>query len=158
MPVLDNQRWELFALGVSRGEQQIDAYLGAGYSKISAMKNAATLAKRPEVAARIEELKKMRAEVATIKVVANKAWVMQQLTEVAIAAKADKQYAPCNRALELIGKEIGMFVERRDIQIDAYMGLSDKELIAAALKEIRGLIDEDEEKTIEGEYEEVGDE
>jgi hypothetical protein len=58
--ILTNPRYERFAQGLAKGKSQHDAYLYAGYAPNQKSKdvrsNAGTLARRPEVAARVEEL------------------------------------------------------------------------------------------------------
>lgn len=57
---LSNRRHEIFARYVSNGETYSNAYVAAGFNANSA--NASTLAKKPEIRARIEFLKKEKAE------------------------------------------------------------------------------------------------
>lgn len=64
MPVLDNSRWELYAQGVAGGKTQAQAYVDAGFAANDS--NAAQLAKRPEVAARITEINGRGAERAAV--------------------------------------------------------------------------------------------
>lgn len=44
-------------------------------------------------------------------------WVLDQLRENARIAREAGDIAPANRALELLGKHIGMFTERKDVTI-----------------------------------------
>lgn len=55
MPVLENTRHELFAQNVAKGQTQAEAYENAGFKRNDG--NASKLASRPEVEARINELK-----------------------------------------------------------------------------------------------------
>ena len=69
--VLEKTRHEIFCQNVARGKSQAEAYVIAGYKKSDA--NAATLAARPEIIGRIEEIKglaAMRAQVSVDRVVA----------------------------------------------------------------------------------------
>lgn len=92
---------------------------------------ASELLARPEVKARIAELNVIIAERVTEKIGIDKAWVMNQLVEVVRMAKrgdplrdADgkpigeyrQNLAAANKALELIGKEFAMFVDRSVVQ------------------------------------------
>lgn len=74
MPVLDNEKHEEFALLLSRGVKQADAYTRAGYA---ANKGAASrLAQSVRIADRVEELRHERAQLAVkaITVVENEEW------------------------------------------------------------------------------------
>src|ERR1700730_9430885 len=59
-----------------------------------------------------------------------------KMIEQASAASAMAQHGSAIRALELIGKEFGMFVERRD-SLTLYANLSDDELAASLQRYIR---------------------
>jgi phage terminase small subunit len=125
---LKNSRREKFCQELTRGMSQADAYAAAGYSVTAGAKQsgASGLLREPEVAERVAELKGQAAE----KAVLDKAWVLQRLMANAErAAQAEEvkdregnatgefKYdgAVVNRALELIGKELGMFVDRSDV-------------------------------------------
>jgi phage terminase small subunit len=136
MPALNNAKHEHFAQLVSNGESATQAYILAGYSANGAGQSSARLLKTAGVCERIAELReekeKAHAEVtqrAIEKVGLTKEWVIEQLMEnVAMAKQAvqvlDRKGEPtgeykqelgaANKALELLGKEIGMFVERRE--------------------------------------------
>lgn len=63
--------------------------------------------------ARVKELQE-QAEKAVIQAVAvDKQWVLQQLVLNAQDAREAKDRSAANRALELVGKELGMFVDRK---------------------------------------------
>jgi len=66
MPVLSNPRYERFAQGVAKGKSQHEAYVYAGYPKqqdpVNLRSSASTVARRPEVAARIQELQDKQAK------------------------------------------------------------------------------------------------
>ena len=71
MPVLPIANQEIFAQNVAKGKTQAEAYVIAGYSENAS--NASVLAARPEVAARINEIKLVaaaRANVTTERVLA----------------------------------------------------------------------------------------
>ena len=48
---------------------------------------------------------------------------MTRLIENASAASAANDYGPSNRALELLGKELGMFVDRSKVDLTAKMSV-----------------------------------
>lgn len=117
MPVLANQKHEIFAQLVAEGTNASQAYLEAGYNATGgAIKaNASRLLSSANVKARIAELN-AKTESAVIRLIAvDKAWVIEQLIDNAKQAKDEGQIGPANRALELIGKELGMFVDRKEL-------------------------------------------
>ena len=128
MAALTNTKWELFALALSRGRSQKEAYEEAGFSGDSTG-NQSTLAKRPEIRARVEELIQAREEAAgrgmgpdseTQEALDHAArtgeisatWIILQLMENVAAARGALQFSAANKALELLGKEIGMFQDK----------------------------------------------
>jgi len=116
MPVLSNLRWERFANNVAGGMTQVEAHKSAGFSAKHVDSAASKLAGKPEVADRIKELTARIAK-ATVRRVAErvaitKEIIIQELWENAQRGKDVRGgSAVTNRALELIGKEIGMFKE-----------------------------------------------
>ena len=105
MPVLPKPRHEAFAQARAQGKTQEQAYVEAGYSPDDG--NACRLTGNDRIKARVQELQ----ELAVNRVIVDKEWVMAQLVDNAISYK-DTNPAVANRALELLGKELGMFVER----------------------------------------------
>jgi hypothetical protein len=57
MPVVSNNRHELFAQGLARGQKATRAYVAAGYAEKSARQSATRLGRNPQIRARVEELK-----------------------------------------------------------------------------------------------------
>lgn len=122
MGVLRNQRHEAFAHGLAKGKSADEAYQLAGFKANRG--NAARLNANESIRARIEELQGMAAE----RVVVDREWVIAKLVENVNRAmqateitkdgggtgefKYDGSVA--NKALELLGKEIGMFVDRSE--------------------------------------------
>ena len=116
MSILKNQRHELFAQGIAAGKSADQAYKEAGYEKDRG--NATRLTANDSIKARVAELLSRASE----GVVISKQWVIERLVEnVNRAMQASKagdngEYkydgSVANRALELLGKELGMFVER----------------------------------------------
>jgi phage terminase small subunit len=150
MEPLKNAKHEHFARLVSNGESLTRAYILAGYSKNGAVQSARRLLTNAHISGRIEFLRSIKeqkhAEAVdqVIKEFAiDKAWVMAQLIEnVKMAKKAEpvldqdgtpigeykQNIAAANRALELLGKEIGMFVEKKEIRAGELEGLQHDEL------------------------------
>ncbi|WP_050596699.1 terminase small subunit [Mesorhizobium ciceri] len=122
MPVLDNQRHEAFAQALASGKSADEAYSEAGYKADRG--NASRLTANDNIAARVAELQGMAAE----RVVISREWVIAKLTEnveramqaqaVMSGGKKTGEYkydgSVANKALELLGKEIGMFVDRSE--------------------------------------------
>lgn len=111
MPVLSPPRKELFAQLVAGGKSAAIAYVDAGYRPSPS--NANRLRNTEQVAARIEELIARRG----VGVVVTKQWIIEKLVENATAALADGDRSAANRALELLGKEAGMFVDRSQVDV-----------------------------------------
>ena len=129
MAALQNLQHEKFVQELVRGKGQGEAYLAAGYkAKSVAVASAAAtrLLKDVKVQARLEELKAQAVE----RTVLTKQWVIDKLiqnVERAMQAQPvlDAKGVPtgeyryegsvANRALELLGKEQGMFVDRKEI-------------------------------------------
>ena len=137
MPALKNVRWERFAQGVARGLSKFQAYQEAGYSSAPCRTSAGTVAGNQKVKARIDELIAQREsierkaiETAAGELAIDRKWVLSKLVGDHARASNSRQYSAAIRALELIGKELGMFIERRDVTLK-YAELSDDALAAA---------------------------
>lgn len=110
MPVLENPKWEKFAREVARGATQRAAYKACGYIAKDIDSAASDLANNPQVKARIEELSRRCTDKAIERAALTKSWVMEKLRENAEKAlKLPHGSSVANRALELIGTELGMF-------------------------------------------------
>ncbi|SEC57671.1 phage terminase small subunit [Rhizobiales bacterium GAS188] len=133
MPRLLNPKHERFAQERARGKSLTDAWQRAGGS--GRRNYACALTQRPEIAERIRELLTLRIkqEPAAIERAAralaiDKLWVLSGLVDninramqaeaVKVRGKPTGQYRydgnVANRSFELIGKELGMFVERSE--------------------------------------------
>jgi phage terminase small subunit len=128
MPVLANQRHEIFAKQVVAGKTAAESYRIAGYKCGTAQSTYAassTLLRHPQVAQRIAELKERAAQ----RTVVDRSYVLDKLRENMERAmqaepvrgpdgkeRGEYQYAGAvaNRALELLGKELGMFIDRSE--------------------------------------------
>jgi phage terminase small subunit len=107
MPVLRNQRHERFAQELARGRAACRAYDAAGYKPDRGA--AARLSANVSVHARVRELQGEAAEIAVL----DRAFVLKRLMRNADQAE---EMSAANRALELLGKELGMFVDRSEVQ------------------------------------------
>jgi hypothetical protein len=117
MPILSNTRHEAFAHAIARGETIERAFREAGYSANSG--NASRLNGKDSVADRVGELKALIQDMrshSTHRTVLNDEWVTEQLIGVVMAAKAQEKpdLAGANKALHLLGLQLGMFVERKE--------------------------------------------
>jgi hypothetical protein len=102
--------------------------------------------KKPEVKNRINQLRHEITERAVEKASVDRAWVLSRLKKVAdrclqeepvmVRGEATGEYkfdsAGANRALELLGKELGMFVERKQIDMNPLGQMSDADLMRMA--------------------------
>lgn len=113
MARLKNDNWEKFAQAMARGVNQTNSALEAGYSTTSAHVRGCELAKRKDVRARIEELQQRAEKAAVAALAVDRQWVLRELVANVEAARDSKNQNAVNRALELVGKEIGMFIDRK---------------------------------------------
>ena len=90
------------------------AYIAAGYSHKSASTNAYELYNKPHIQAEIMRLKSKRLKHQEVSV----SRVVEDLLRIARKAEKEGMFAPATRALELVGKHIGMFHEKIDMEIN----------------------------------------
>jgi hypothetical protein len=117
MTILSNTRHEAFAHGLARGKTVDVAYVEAGYSPNRG--NGSRLNRNDGVIARVIELKALveRMRERTINAdVLTKAWVIEQLIATVIRCQSYEKIdsAGANKALHLLGLQLGMFVERKE--------------------------------------------
>lgn len=106
MPALTNARHEKFAQELAKGVSASDACRAVGIDP----RNSTRLMKNDEISRRVDELQ----ERAVSNVLLSREWVLEQLVDNANLAKAAGDFGPSNQALNLLGKELGMFVERTE--------------------------------------------
>jgi len=138
MPILTNPKHELFAQNVAAGMNATDAYKNSGYNGTTSSAchvASGRLKSRPEVQERVRELLGAR-EVVAVKATAravervalSKEFVLEALItnvrkSLQMEPVLDKNGAEiyryegsvANRALELLGRELGMFIDRKEI-------------------------------------------
>ncbi len=152
MPDLKNVRHELFCRGLVAGKTADQAYQNAGYKPSRA--HASRLAAKGTIRQRVSELLQSVAQAATV----DRAWVLQQmrdLHEKTTAAPAEgPTWSPATAkgVLELVGKELGLFVERKIIGIRRLDEMGDDELRQIAGQVIEEL---DAQVTVDGEVKPV---
>jgi phage terminase small subunit len=116
MPVLPNARYERFAQGVAKGKSQHDAYIYAGYAANQKPKdvrsNAGTLARRPEIAARIAELQSKQAQRIDVSVDS----LVAELNDMLKLAKRVKHPAAGVGAILAKGKLLGLIVDKAEVE------------------------------------------
>src|SRR4029077_2780785 len=106
MGPLKNPQHEHFARLVASGKSLSEAFVAAGYSKTNAASCALRLSKKPEVRSRIAELQQIVIQVTTTQVALDRSWVLSELRKIAENGASESARV---RALELCGKELGMF-------------------------------------------------
>ncbi len=151
MPALDNPRHERFAQALMQGKSADAAYQEAGFKPNRG--NATTLKAKQSIQDRVAELQSRVVK----NVVLSKEWVIERLIEnadramQAVEVKDHKgigtgEYkydgAVANKALELLGKEVGMFIDRKEVgapgEFDS-LNLEEKRERAASLTRQLGL-------------------
>jgi hypothetical protein len=144
MPILKNARHERFAQELGKGKTADESYQLAGYKANRG--NATTLKANQSVLARVKELQERVAEKLVAKTALTKEWVLEQLQENLARAMQQRrarnddgedvgeftyQGNVANRALELLGKELGMFIDRKEVgKPGDFADMSDNELDA----------------------------
>ena len=116
MSILRNPRHEKFSQVVASDVRATQAYVSCGYSEKGAAQSANNLLKKRDVAARISELKELAAYSSAQESVLNRTRVLHRLDHLSRKAEAAGQLSAAARCEELIGKELGMFVDRSEQQ------------------------------------------
>jgi len=152
---LRNPRYERFAQGLAEGKPAYQAYIDAGFAKAGAAQSASRLLKsqragiRERVAETLQEREQIDAEgtkLAIERTAIDKEWVIERLRENVERAMQARPVldragnptgsyvyngAAANRALELLGKELGMFVEKRENKVvDEFDSMTDEQVSA----------------------------
>ena len=104
---------EAFARRLAAGETQADAYRhtysGAGMAPPAVWSEASRLAANPKVAARVQELKAEVEEMRRMAALDREEAILSRLEHEALTARTDGARV---KALELLGKHLGMFTDR----------------------------------------------
>lgn len=126
-----NPKWEAFCHAMARGEKQGDSARLAGFKGVGADSRGVELMRRPVIKRRIDFLKSTTSKIAIERVSLSKSEVLQGLRKIANIAVGNEQvpskdgdmmvYAidlsAGNGAYIALGKELGMFVERKILGI-----------------------------------------
>ena len=125
---LTNPRQEAFCQRMVLGDNQTEAAKLAGYATSCASVQGHKLMQKPLIQQRVQYLRNLTSDVAIERVSLNKTWVLQKLRENVKAARAAGDHSAVNRGLELIGKEIRMFVDRKVVGLQDLSNASADEL------------------------------
>lgn len=131
MPILTNPKHELFAQAIVRGDSGRVAYRSAGYEANDDACDAAAsrLLATVKVKARVGELRE-RTETAS-KTVLTKAWIIEQAIQLKRKAEEKGAYAAAVRCVELLGREVNAFVEKKEVGLPGeFSDMRDDELVA----------------------------
>lgn len=106
---------QAFAQAIANGQSQAAAYRSAfdaaRMSPPAVWTEASQLVRNPEVARRIGELKAASEELRQTMLVGREEAILAQLEKEALTAKTDSARI---RAIELLGKHLGLFVDRTE--------------------------------------------
>jgi hypothetical protein len=142
MPQLDDLLWEAFARRMAEGLKKGAAMMQAAadierpFSDVQQARNAASRAyANGNVKRRIRELmatQRVTVRKIVVDYVLGRQWIIDELMNTAIEAKKEKNWNASTKALELLGRELGMFatVVKATVRHDDPNELSDAELIA----------------------------
>lgn len=149
MPTLNNQRHEIFSQNLAKGMTGDEAYVQAGYKPNR--HNASRLKTNETITARVLELQAKKQE----RFVLARQHVIDGLIEnvekalgrkpVKLGKGATETYVyrgdVANRALQMLGSELAMFTERKEIKHAAeFEKYSDAELVQLLIQEAQTLL------------------
>lgn len=140
MPVLKDKQQEKFAVELAKGENQTVAYENAGYKRHAG--NAARLAARQDVIARVTELRERasrRSEITVQRVVEN-------IGDIAFADDGSISTRDRLRGLELLGRYLSIFQDNLNVNTSSDLA----ERMRQAQARMRAKRAEREPLTIEG--------
>lgn len=92
----------------------MEAYTSVGYSEGGAAQAANKLLRHPDLMLRLEYIQSQHVKSKSTEVLLNRERVIHRLDSISRQAEASKQFGTAARCEELIGKHLGMFVERHD--------------------------------------------
>jgi hypothetical protein len=112
MPSLKDPRHEQFAQLVASGKGFKESYILTGYKGKGAGQSANRLTREPKVSARIVELRLLAQQIPLASSWLNENYVLQGLKEVVEKAMELGKLSDAVSALGLMGKRLGLFVDR----------------------------------------------
>lgn len=131
MPALKDSKREAYCQARVSGKTIEESQEAAGYAKNKP--NGCRLEKRPEVAARLTELKEKAAEKVTEKTAIDAAWVLEKAANLHDKAMEAKAFSAAKGALDIIGKHVDVQAFREQMHhsgLIEYKNLSDEEVDA----------------------------
>ena len=130
MPVLAKPQHETFALLIASGVKRKEACISAGYGEKGADRQAGRLLKNVQISARVEELSAQCSNATVKALVLNRNRTLNLLNQAIDEALSEGNYHAAIKGIELLGKELGMFVERSmDVPWDGdFQKLTDDQL------------------------------
>ena len=118
--VLDNAGHERFAQALVAGKSAVDAYEVAGHRRNRG--HASTLRRDPKILRRVDEVLETRGQIQSRGALAaieharlTKSAVIEMLLADRELARRNGQSSAATRAVELLGKELGMFIDRAEV-------------------------------------------
>ena len=151
MPILENQRWELFSQGIAKGLTQGEAYVQAGYRPSPSAPSR--LFENVRIKERVDELVGRKA----IDIIINKQFVMEALIDnletalgrkpVKIGPDGKEVYVykgdVANGALKMLGAELNLFTERKAVRVtNEFDRMTDEELAQELQRAAQLLLDD----------------
>jgi phage terminase small subunit len=123
MPVLSNARHERFAQEIASSKSYFEAHKSAGFKPNDG--NASKLAARPEIQARVKEIKGKGAERAEVTLSS----LIEEAAQIQRAALAAEEYGAAVAALTAKAKLAGLWIERGEHNnTNVLYGISDQPL------------------------------
>jgi phage terminase small subunit len=160
MPVLKNPKHERFSQELANGKSAAEAYVAAGYKPNAG--NPSKLKSDERISHRISEILSERdrmhagaTEKAAERLSIDREWVLARLVEnanramqaepVKVGGEKTGEYkydgSVANRALELLGKELGMFIDRKEQGAPGeFAGLDNPEQLREAIAQRLGVV------------------
>lgn len=133
MAALGNPRHEQFRELIAAGHTPARPYIVAGYSEKTAYTSGLRLLKMPAVRARVIELQHNVAQAAVERAAVDRDWVLPGLRKIAENGSSESARV---RALELVGKELGMFKDRLPVVWDGRLESIPKDQLPLVLENL----------------------
>jgi len=112
MAALSNPRWERFCQELLVDDNQSQAYIRAGYSRLGAARGARRLIVRPEVAARVAGLRTARNDRIAETAGVTQGWIVARLLDLHERTLDAESWPQVRLTLGMLGKHISMWPTR----------------------------------------------